>query len=236
MAAIRITREDQADVQRIITEGEPRILIGQLVAYKSPEVGFPQLFEVDSYDRHTDTFVLQHPVTKVKLRSRALPSELHIGERSRGDENPILELLEGVEINPAPHLIRRPIRGFRASPPRSPDRATEPRRRARAPSPSRFPGAPAYAPPVGGPPAAMSPAALMSGPLAGARGPPPMGPGSPFPPPGSDLCLPGGLSTTPSVRLLQLLPLIPLSLLAPVQQLFLPRPLVHQHQESWIPL
>jgi hypothetical protein len=123
-------------------------------------------------------------VTKVKLRCRALPSELHIGERSRGDEDPILELLEGVGINPAPYLIRRPIRGFRASPRRSPNRATGPRRGARAQSPGRFPGAPAYAPPVGGPPASMSPAALMSGPLAGARGPPPMGPGGPFPPPG----------------------------------------------------
>lgn len=74
MATIRITREDQADVQKIIDRGGPRILIGQLVAYR-PAVGAdPQLFEVDSYNRHLDTFVLQHPVTKVKLRARAYPS------------------------------------------------------------------------------------------------------------------------------------------------------------------
>jgi hypothetical protein len=73
MAAIRISRQDHEDIQTVIAEGGPRILIGQLVAYRPVEGADPQLFEVDSYNRHSDTFVLQHPVTKVKLRARTYP-------------------------------------------------------------------------------------------------------------------------------------------------------------------
>jgi hypothetical protein len=104
MAAIRISRADQADLRKIIDRGGPRILIGQLVAYRPALVADPQLFEVDIYDGHSDSFVLQHPVTGVKLRARALPSDLYIGEGSREDNDPILGLLNGVGINPAPYL------------------------------------------------------------------------------------------------------------------------------------
>lgn len=185
MATDRISRSDQADLARIIDRGGPRILIGQLVAYR-PAVGADaQLFEVDSYDRHLDSFVLQHPVTKVRLRARAIPSELHIGEASREKTDPILELLHGVGIDPAPYLIRRTDRAFRAPSPRSPNRAFgEPRRRAAASPPRRFPAAAPFAPGTRGPPPAMGTAPRMPAPLAGPRGPAPLAPGGAFAPPG----------------------------------------------------
>jgi hypothetical protein len=185
MTAIRISWDDQADLKRIINRGGPRILIGQLVAYRPAVEANPQLFEIDSYDRHSDTFVLQHPVTRVKLRARALPSDLHIGEGSREENNTILELLRGVGINPAPYICRRPAdRLFRPPSPRSPDRGRGGPRRAPPTSPAcGFPPAAPFVTRPGGPPPAMAPASLMRAPLAGPRGSGPMGQeGIPHPP------------------------------------------------------
>lgn len=183
MAAIRITRADQSDMQRILNRGGPRILIGQQVAYRPADAVDAHLYEVDSYDSQSDTFVLWFPGTRNRLRARAVPSELHIGENCRERGDPILELLHGVGINPSPCLVRGPDRLRRSPPPRSPGRGFAGPRPPAASPPRRPPAAAPFPPFAGGPPPAMGPAALMSAPLAGARGPAPF-PGGPVTPPG----------------------------------------------------
>jgi hypothetical protein len=49
------------------------------------------------------------------LRSEVFVSDLYIGEASREIGDPVLDLLNGVKINPAPYLARRPLQVFRAS-------------------------------------------------------------------------------------------------------------------------
>jgi hypothetical protein len=136
MVAIRCTRQDQDDVRKIVTEGGPRILKGQLMASRASLGVEPQLFEVESYDRTSNTFVLQHPVSKVKLHSQPFASDLYIGENTREIGNSVLELLRGVGRSTAPYMARRPERIFRvAGAPRSPERGFADRRRERAVSP-----------------------------------------------------------------------------------------------------
>jgi hypothetical protein len=145
-------------------------------------------------------------VTKNKLRARAIPSELHIGEGSRDKGNPIIGLLNGVGVNPAPYLRRGPDRLYRDPPPQSPGRGFRPRPGAAASPPRRYPACASVVSGPGGPPPAMGPAAIMSAPLTGPRGPAPMAPGAVYPPPrGSALCPRGELCTTP----LELTPLAP---------------------------
>jgi hypothetical protein len=187
MAAIRITRQDQSDVRCILDRGGPWILLGQMAFRPDPRAD-PLLYEVVHYDRTSDTYRLLDPVSNLQLRFNVFAADLYIGEDSREMGDPILELLDGSRINPAPYLKRRPDRVMRASPPKSPARGFRgPRREMGASLPRRL-ATPPPPPAAARPPAvvtpAMSPASLLSAPLVGPRGPyPPSYPPGFAPPP-----------------------------------------------------
>jgi hypothetical protein len=141
----------------------------------------PDLFEAYSYDRESNTYTLQNPPTPDRLRSHPFPSYLYIGEGCRGLNDPIIEFLRGVRIDPSPYLKRIPVR---AVSPCSPDRGFDGSRRAGRASPAWGPPPPPALPRARGMPPAMGLTALMAAPLVGPRGPAPAPLGAPLPPPG----------------------------------------------------
>jgi hypothetical protein len=67
----------------------------------------PQLYEVESFHRTSNTYTLKHPVTEARLRSQAFASDLYIGEHTREIGDPILDPLRGVEKSTAPYTSEK---------------------------------------------------------------------------------------------------------------------------------
>lgn len=141
MAAIRCTRQDQDDVRKIVSDGGSRIL----VAFRANLGVEPQLYEVESFDRASNTFTMRHPAIEARLRSQAFASNLYIGEHTREIGDPLLDLLRGMGRSTVPYMARRPDRTFRvAGAPRSPERGFGDLRRGRVALPlgvTRIPAA-----------------------------------------------------------------------------------------------